>query len=115
MLELVFSDLSRFDVVHFHSDYLHFPLLRRAPCPNVTTLHGQLHVHDIKPLLETFPEVPLVSISDDQRRPLPNANWQATVHHGLPRNLHTLRQRTSDYGLRHTVVKRWALSLYRYR
>jgi glycosyltransferase involved in cell wall biosynthesis len=96
-MELVFRDASRFDVLHFHGDYLHFPLVRRCPCPSVTTLHGRLYVPDLGPLLREYPEVPLVSISNDQRRPLPEANWQATIHHGLPRHLHTFRERPGDY------------------
>src|SRR5262245_31946444 len=97
LMELVFADVSRFDVVHFHCDYLHFPLLRRCPCPSVTTLHGQLHGHDHQALFTEYAEVPLVSISDAQRRPLPTANWRATVYHGLPRGLHTFRERPGDY------------------
>jgi glycosyltransferase involved in cell wall biosynthesis len=97
LLELVFQDVSRFDVIHFHCDYLHFPLLRRYPCSSVTTLHGRLHVPDWQPLFAEYAEVPLVSISDDQRRPIPWANWQATVYHGLPRDLHSFRDRPGDY------------------
>src|SRR5262249_42052952 len=91
-LELVFEDVSRFDLVHFHTDYLHFPLLRRHPCASVTTLHGRLHVPDLGALFRDYAEVPLVSISNDQRRPIHRANWQATVHHGLPRGLYTFRE-----------------------
>jgi glycosyltransferase involved in cell wall biosynthesis len=97
LMELVFQDVSRFDVIHFHCDYLHLPLLRRHPCPSVTTLHGRLHVPDLVPLLHEYPQAPLVSISNDQRRPFPSANWQATVYHGLPRDLHTFRERPGDY------------------
>jgi glycosyltransferase involved in cell wall biosynthesis len=97
LIELVFQDVSRFDVIHFHCDYLQFPLLRRHPCPNVTTLHGRLHVPDLGPFLAEYPEAPLVSISDDQRRPIPDANWQATIYHGLPRDLHTYRERPGEY------------------
>jgi glycosyltransferase involved in cell wall biosynthesis len=97
LMELVFQDVSRFDVIHFHSDYLHFPLLRRQPCASVTTLHGRLHVPDLGPLLEEYAEVPLISISDDQRRPIPRANWRGTVHHGLPRDLHTFREGPGKY------------------
>jgi glycosyltransferase involved in cell wall biosynthesis len=96
-MELVFADVSHFDLIHFHCDYLHFPLLRRCPCPNITTLHGRLHIPDLKAIFAEYSEVPLVSISDDQRRPLPEANWQATVYHGLPRHLHTFRERPGDY------------------
>jgi glycosyltransferase involved in cell wall biosynthesis len=60
-------------------------------------LHGRLHVPDLQPLLAEYTEVPLVSISDDQRRPIPWANWQATVYHGLPRDLHTFREQPGDY------------------
>ena len=95
LLELVFQDVSRFDVIHFHCDYLHFPLFRRYSCPSVTTLHGRLHTPDLQPLFTEYAEMPFVSISDDQRRPLPWANWQATVYHGLPRDLHTFRERPS--------------------
>jgi glycosyltransferase involved in cell wall biosynthesis len=97
LMELVFGDVSRFDFIHFHCDYLHFPLLRRCPCPSITTLHGRLHVRDLKALFAEYAEVPLVSISDDQRRSIPGANWQATVYHGLPRGLHTFRGRPSEY------------------
>jgi glycosyltransferase involved in cell wall biosynthesis len=97
LMDLVFQDASRFDILHFHGDDLHFPLLRRHPCPSVTTLHGRLHAPDLQPLLAEFAEVPLVSISHDQRRPIPWANWQATVYHGLPRDLHTLREWPGDY------------------
>ena len=97
LMELVFQDVSRFDVIHFHCDYLHFPLLRRHPCASVTTLHGQLHVPDLGALLEEYADLPLASISDNQRRPMPRANWRGTVYHGLPRNLHTFGQGSGDY------------------
>jgi glycosyltransferase involved in cell wall biosynthesis len=97
LMELVFQDISRFDIIHFHCDYLHFPLLRRHPCPSVTTLHGWLHPLDLQPLFEEYAEVPLVSISDAQRQQLPWANWQATVYHGLPRGLHPFREQPGDY------------------
>ena len=99
--DLVFQDASRFDIIHFHCDYLHFPLLRRYPCPSVTTLHGRLHVPDLRPLLAEFAEVPLVSISHDQRRPIPWANWQATPVPGS-----SPRWRCPA-GKRHTVPATW--------
>jgi len=86
MLENVFCERENFDLVHFHIDYLHFPLSRRAQLPNVTTLHGRLDIPDLAPLYRTFSDMPIVSISDAQRGPLPWANWQGTVHHGLPEN-----------------------------
>ena len=97
LMESVFQDVSRYDVIHFHCDYLHLPLLRRCPCPNVTTLHGRLDLPDTQALFAEYHEAPLVSISDDQRRPIAGANWQATVYHGLPRDLHTYRSEPGEY------------------
>jgi glycosyltransferase involved in cell wall biosynthesis len=96
MMELVFEDVSRFDVIHFHTENIQYPLLRLHPCPNVTTLHGPLHPLRLKPLLDKY-KPPLVSISGNQRLPIPEANWQATVHHGLPRDLYTFRKGPGDY------------------
>ena len=96
-LEHVFRLAARFDVIHFHGDWMHFPLLRHHPCASVTTLHGALHAPDLEPLFEEYPEVPVVSISDSQRHPIPWANWQATIHHGLPLDLHTFRPRSDGY------------------
>jgi glycosyltransferase involved in cell wall biosynthesis len=96
-IELVAREAHRFDVIHFHLDSVHFPVVGRLPCPTVTTLHGRLHPPDHQALFEAYPEVPLVSISDDQRRPLPGANRRATVHHGLPRDLHTFREAPGTY------------------
>jgi glycosyltransferase involved in cell wall biosynthesis len=96
-MELVFEDVDRFDVIHFHGDYLHFPYLQRHPCPNVTTLHGRMHAPDMGAFFKQYAEVPLVSISNDQRRPLPTVNWQATIHHGLPRDLHTFQPNRGSY------------------
>ncbi len=97
LMELVFKDVSRFDVIHFHTDYLHFPLVRRHRCPSVTTLHGMVHPHDLQALLGEYRDVALVSISNDQRRPIPDANWQATVYHGLPRESFTFRAEPGTY------------------
>jgi glycosyltransferase involved in cell wall biosynthesis len=97
LVEMVFAQASRFDAIHFHCDYLHFPFLNYLPTPAVTTLHGMLRRHDLESLFQENPNVGLVSISDDQRRPFPNANWLATVYHGLPRNLHTFRDQSDDY------------------
>jgi glycosyltransferase involved in cell wall biosynthesis len=97
LLDLAFREAHRFDIIHFHCDYVHFPMLRYHRTPTVTTLHGMVRRHDLKPLFQAFPEVPLVSISDDQRAPIPWANWQGTVYHGLPRGLHTFRADPGDY------------------
>jgi len=87
MLEEVYRASSGFDVVHFHVDYVHFPSSRRQPLSHVTTLHGRLDLPSLKPLYREFSDVPLVSISNAQRRPVPWANWQGTVYHGLPVDL----------------------------
>jgi glycosyltransferase involved in cell wall biosynthesis len=97
MLEHVFRAADDFDVMHFHIDYLHFPLSRRARRPNVTTLHGRLDIVDLVPLYHEYRDMPLVSISDSQREPLPHAKWVATVHHGLPPDLLTLRDTPGRY------------------
>jgi glycosyltransferase involved in cell wall biosynthesis len=84
MLERIFSEAEDFDLIHFHIDYLHFPMSRRSQVPTVTTLHGRLDLPDLVPLYKEFSEMPLVSISDAQRKPLAWANWLGTVHHGMP-------------------------------
>ena len=87
-VELVLKHSSRFDIIHFHIDYLHFSLLRRQTVPYLTTLHGRLDIPDLVPLYQEFTEVPVSSISDAQREPLPWLNWQGTVYHGLPEDLY---------------------------
>jgi glycosyltransferase involved in cell wall biosynthesis len=84
MMEEVFSQAGDFDLIHSHVDYLHFSLSRRERTPCITTLHGRLDLSDLAPLYKNFCDLPLVSISDAQREPLPWVNWQGTVHHGLP-------------------------------
>ena len=96
-LELVAARAADFDVIHWHLDYFHFPLSRRLGVPNVTTLHGRLDIGDLQPLYREFSEMPVVSISNDQRAPLPNANWVATVHHGLPPDELQPRYEPGDY------------------
>ena len=96
-LELVVQNAHRFDVVHFHGDPLHYPVARRLPCAHVTTLHGLLLPVDHEPLFREFSDAALISISNDQRRPIPEANWLATVYHGLPRDLLTFRETPGDY------------------
>ena len=88
MLDRVRRRADEFDVLHFHIDAYHFPLFRETARRTLTTLHGRQDLPDVKALYAGFPEMPLVSISDDQRRPIPDANFVATVHHGLPLDLH---------------------------
>jgi glycosyltransferase involved in cell wall biosynthesis len=97
MLEHVFRHAGEFDVVHFHLDYLHYPLSRRARVPQLTTLHGRLDLADLVPLYDEFREMPLVSISNHQREPLPRVNWLGTVHHGLPETLYQFRPGPGRY------------------
>jgi len=97
MLGEVEARAGDFDIVHFHIDYLHFPSTRISGLPHVTTLHGRLDIPDLVPLYETFPEMPLVSISNSQRRPLPFANWCATVYHGLPPQIYTFNPGPGRY------------------
>lgn len=97
LLELVFRDTRNFDIVHFHIDYLHFPLTRRQPITAVTTLHGRLDLPDLAPVYREFHEMDLVSVSDAQRKPMPWANWIATVHHGLPDGCYALQQEPGRY------------------
>lgn len=88
MLEQVIARGHAFDVVHSHVDYLGFPFSRRLLCPHVTTLHGRLDQPHLVPIVEEYDDVPLVSISDAQRGPLPRASWVRTIYHGLPSDLH---------------------------
>lgn len=97
MLELVFRDVEAFDVLHFHTDYIHFPLVRRHRCASATTLHGRVHAYDLAPLFDEYADVPLVSISNNQRTPLPDANWLATIYHGLPPDLFQFAVGDRDY------------------
>ncbi len=87
MLEEIRRRAHEFDVLHFHIDLLHFPLIRDFADRTVTTLHGRLDLPDLKPFYEAFFDIPLVSISNDQRRPMPPVNWSGTVYHGLPADL----------------------------
>ncbi len=97
MLERVFRQAAEFDIIHFHVDYLHFPLSRRQPIAHVTTLHGRLDLPDLVPLYQEFRDMPVISISNVQREPLPWANWQATVYHGLPADLYRFGAQPGTY------------------
>jgi hypothetical protein len=103
-MELVFRDASRFDVVHFHCDYVHFPLLRRSHCTSVTTLHGKLHAFDLTPLFHEYTDVPLVSISNDQRQPIPEANWQGTVYQSVEKVGFWYVKRRGPWGGRRLIL-----------
>jgi glycosyltransferase involved in cell wall biosynthesis len=97
MLEEVRQCADEFDILHFHIDFLYAPLVRDFADRTVTTQHGRLDGPDVSPFYGVFRELPLVSISHDQRRFLQHANWVGTVHHGLPRDLLQFRSDGGDY------------------
>jgi len=97
LLDQVAAMADDFDIVHFHTDYLQFPLVRRLALRAVTTLHGRLDIPDLVPLFARFRDVPLVSISDAQRKPLWWANWVSTIYHGLPPDAFTLCAKPGSY------------------
>lgn len=86
-LQMVQDMKDDFDIIHYHTDYLHYPVSRLSITPHVTTLHGRLDIRELKPLYEIFPDMPVVSISLSQRKPLRHINWIGNVYHGLPADL----------------------------
>lgn len=97
MLEQVYRRAHEFDILHFHVDYLHYPLSRRHRSIHVTTLHGRLDIPDLVPLYQEYSEMPVISISDAQRLPLSWINWQGTIYHGLPADLLPFNPDGGDY------------------
>lgn len=97
----MFGKLARmadaFDIIHFHTDYLHFPLARLLGTPHVTTLHGRLNIPDLVPLYQEFTDIPVVSISNHQRQPVPFADWRGTVYNGIGEDLYTFRNHRGNY------------------
>ena len=89
LLESVRQRAHEFDVLHFHLDYMPFSLFSQLDTPFVTTLHGRLDLPELQPIFNTFTKAPVISISDSQRLPLPQAAWLNTIYHGLPENLLT--------------------------
>lgn len=87
MLQRVLDESDHFDLIHFHIDYLHFPLSRLMRLPHVTTLHGRLDIPDLGPFYKIFSDMPVISISHAQRRPLTQIRWVGNVYHGLPEGL----------------------------
>lgn len=98
MTEEVKRRAQDFDILHFHGDLMHFPLLDLLGTPAITTLHGRLDLPDLAPFYRTFAKEALVSISNAQRAPLPWAHWTATVLHGLPADLHPFSPRPAAEG-----------------
>jgi glycosyltransferase involved in cell wall biosynthesis len=87
MLDRVAARMDEFDVLHFHIDFFHYPLFRGMAHKTLTTLHGRQDLPELPDLYRAFPHMPLVSISDHQRLPVPPVNWRGTVYHGLPERL----------------------------
>ena len=96
-IDVVAQQIEAFDVVHSHIDYWGYPLARAALVPVVTTLHGRLDLPELRPLYRHFKDLPLVSISDAQRRPVRRANWVATVYHGIDLDELTFNPRPGAY------------------
>ena len=97
MLDRVARMAHEFDILHFHTNYLHFPLFRRMAKRTVTTLHGRVDLPDTPAIYAEFSEMPLVSISNDQRRALPHAHWAGTIYHGLPKHLLAYSPQSKGY------------------
>ncbi len=97
MLAEVLDRADDFDVIHFHTDMVHFPFFQGLADKTLTTLHGRLDLKDLPEVYERWTQFGLVSISDDQRRPLPAANWKATVHHGMPGDLYRFSSKSKGY------------------
>jgi len=97
MFEEVYKRAELFDVIHFHTEYLHLPIAVRSNTPFLTTLHGRLDLYEYQPFFRKFKNCPFVSISNSQRKPLPWLNWQATVYHGLPENLYKFSPEPGKY------------------
>jgi glycosyltransferase involved in cell wall biosynthesis len=97
LLEHAIREAHQFDILHFHLDHLHFPMVRRIQTVSVTTLHGRLDIPDLAPLFREYSEMPVVSISDSQREPLSWLNWCGTVYHGIPKSLYEFSETPGEY------------------
>lgn len=96
-LQMVQDMKDEFDIVHYHTDYLHYPTSRLGAVPHITTLHGRLDIRELKPLYERFDDMPVVSISMSQRKPLAHINWIGNVYHGLRSDLFTANLNEGKY------------------
>ena len=97
MLEQVLHEASEFDVIHFHTDFLHFPFVRRLNRPHITTLHGRLDLPHLKSIYREYTDIPTVSISKSQKTYLPEANWVATIYHGIGKDEMTMGEGKGGY------------------
>jgi len=96
-LQMVMDNAEEFDIIHFHNDYLHFPLSNQNLYKHITTVHGRLDLEDLQPIYERFYDIPVVSISYSQRKPMAHANWIGTVYHGLPKDLYQPGEGKGNY------------------
>jgi glycosyltransferase involved in cell wall biosynthesis len=98
MMEKAFgADARKFDVIHSHLDFLGFPLIRRCQAPAITTIHGRLDMPELINVFREFSDVPLVSVSQSQQRQMPWANWKATIHHGVPKDVYAYNPNAGRY------------------
>ena len=97
MLSEVRRRANEFDALHFHVDMIHFPFFEDIAHRTLTTLHGRLDIKDLPGVYRRWPQYPMVSISDDQRRSLPDANWAGTVHHGMPSDSYIFNEKPRGY------------------
>jgi glycosyltransferase involved in cell wall biosynthesis len=97
LLETIGDMADEFDLIHCHLDWMHLPLLTRLKVPFVTTLHGRLDDPFLRSIARSFPTVPFVSVSNDQRTPLKHLNWIDTIYHGLPEHLLLPTSQSEDY------------------
>jgi glycosyltransferase involved in cell wall biosynthesis len=97
MMEMVEKEARSFDIIHSHIDYLYFPIMRRSINTYLTTLHGRLDIPELEPLFKEYKDIPVVSISNSQRRSFPYSNWKGTVYYGLPIDLYHFNRKGGDY------------------
>ncbi|MBV9570478.1 MAG: glycosyltransferase family 4 protein [Alphaproteobacteria bacterium] len=97
LADSVLAEADYFDIIHFHVEIFHYPAFRAMADRIVTTLHGRLDLPDLHPFYSAFADLPLVSISHAQRKPMPPVNWVGNVHHGLPSDLYRAYPRGGDY------------------
>ncbi|HEY9715310.1 MAG TPA: glycosyltransferase family 4 protein [Chroococcales cyanobacterium] len=95
--ESIFRQAHKYDVIHFHTGYLSFPVIRRSDAVTVTTMHGRLDIPGLDRVSEEYADIPLVAISNAQRYPAPNLNWAATIFHGLPEDLYDFKDSPQPY------------------
>ncbi|MGD0192067.1 MAG: glycosyltransferase family 4 protein [Rhizomicrobium sp.] len=96
LLDEVRQRQDQFDILHFHIDLLHFPFFEDVAQRTLTTVHGRLDLKDLSQAYTRWPRYRMVSISDRQRMPLPEANWVSTVQHGVPDTLYRFSPGAKD-------------------